>query len=189
LFRYLNKELYSNKELSDAEVCLYGRLAETMAQQVKDHLTCEPGFVTRSQQEVPLPPAYFDDLFMSDLEVYSGSLSQLGILEPLTNEPMECIYVLSIPPEFAYAHAVAHVLDGPSLYQLLVSFICYSTTFGGGFRTGKGESFPVCVAFDVLFQALVKAEFAERRGREYRWTEKIAPAMKALSEWEVDDDQ
>lgn len=170
------------------ELEIYGRIAEAIAAAVREGQTHEPGSVNRGGKSVPLPIPYFYHCHDSVFESYAEILSRLGILQPVTPDPVECCFSFAIEQGRDYEQAISRAANGPPFSEVLTTFLSNAVDYGGGFRLYQQHPFPVCAELDPLFKLLAKAGYVQRLGREYRWTEKIVPLMEAADLWPLDDE-
>jgi hypothetical protein len=178
-------------KLSDAEKVLYEELVVWLAIRVtRGAYSLPPELCRPCEDGIHTKGAGIQHDFMSAFEAACDVLLRLDIAYPLdkTFQPMA-------DPSGGYAYGqiawdvpeIRERLRGelpanaPKLPQVLLAFLQVATEFDG-LLTPRGPFVPPR-GFEAAFKPLLRCGYAEPVGQGVRWTDRVAPQMRALYAW------
>jgi len=167
--------------MNDLELQAYGRVAQALARHVQAMAESEDKHNRHAFPNAPGPIYYHYS--MSTFEAVASDLWRLGIMCPLDQHADWAFhFVLSCTTDEACAVAQQNAAAGPSLDQLLVTFINLFADFGTeywGFSTKPDIPFGLKARLAPTFEALAAAGYLTKSEEGYTWTYLIGPAMRA----------
>ena len=140
----------------------------------------------------PSPGPYFEGCIIdsgdqSDLQECWLALFQLGILQavnpdlsPWEQDPMlASVFRLKFGVSGLREYVARQLPAGaPTLSRLIENFISLVACYDYGFHTRR-EAFAVPLDFERVFDLFTRCGYVDRTGDKVRWTDRIAPEMRA----------
>ena len=180
-------------KLSENEKALYAELVVQIAFRM-----CDSSYFTEGRLPCEERPDFLGCVIQrgatSCLEAGCGVLYGIGALQPLNmdltpreEEPqLAHCYRLKVGAVGLSEHvAGALPASAPSLSEVIEAFLALICGYSYGVHSRR-EAFAVPPVFERAFDLFERCGYVERDGDEVKWTDKIAPEMRAACEWTED---
>ena len=177
--------------MNELELRAYGLVAKAIAKHAFGMASPEQPGLRRNYPEAP-PPIFFHH-FTSALEQAACDLSRLGIFRPLDQgRNGDCCFAFDCEIEAADRVAERNWRRGPTLFELLVTFINLFGEFGSdywGFSSKPNVPFGANSRITPTLDALASLGYLAKTHDGYIWTNLIVPAMLESYEFQFWSDQ
>ena len=176
--------------MNEDELRAYGLLAQAIARHIfaqaeRDDTKTRKG--TLELRDAPWPIYYHYST--STFERATGCLLRLGILRGVGPhaETIPFFFVFKSKVDDAAEIAVRHWQSGPSLEELLITFIDLFRFYGAaywGFSTERGTPFGAGSKIPAVLDALGALGYLVKSDKGFVWMECAAGAMQAAGYWQ-----
>jgi hypothetical protein len=171
----------ASPHMNELELCAYGYVAKAIAQHAFAAAETEDKDCRAAFPDAPGP--IYHHWSMSNFEAAAHDLWRLRILRPLDeSNGWAFFFVFDCDVDESNLIAERNVSEGPTLFELLVTFINLFGDFGTeywGFSTRQETRFGRNSRIKPTFDALAALGYLAKSEDGYTWTELIAPAMRA----------
>lgn len=180
-------------KLSEDEKSLYAELAVQLAFRMCDSSDHLEGRLSRKDRPdfegLVISPGLTSDFQDCWLALYNlGILQALNTdLSPREHEPiMAPCYRLKFGTSGLREYATGRLAAGaPTLSKLIEIFLGLVAGYNYGIHTRR-DSFSVPPDYERVFELFERCSLVERLGHEVKWTDGIAPEMRAAHAWTED---
>ncbi len=157
-----------------------GRLCGVLAAAVARHVTRHDENVEAGRKG-----AVFFHMFDSSLEDATNVLIDLGLLAPEKRSDTYTPNVLTMDADAMPAFVGGTIRAGdPRIENTVAAFVNVACYFAG--LSDERTPFTPPAALAESMRALSRFGYAERLGGQYRWTDKIGPAMRESYLWDAE---
>lgn len=180
-------------KLSKDEKALYAELAVQIAFRMCDSSYFTKGRLSREERSDFLG-CIIQPGATSCLEGGCVVLSNMGALQPLNLDlsprKEERAFAPCYRLKFGVAKLREHLagalpVSAPPLSEVIEAFLALMCGYGYGIHSRR-EAFAVPPDFRCIFDLFERRGYVERVGDKVKWTDKIAPEMRAAAEWTED---
>jgi len=167
--------------MNEVELRAYGCVAQAIARHAFAMAESEDEENRHTFPDAPRPIYYHYST--STYEAVAHDLWRLRILRPLDQQgDWAYHFVFDCEVGESYAVAERNAPNGPTLFELLVTFVDLFGDFGTeywGFSTKQGVAFGAGGRIEPTLDALSSIGYLTRTEGGYVWTELVAPVMRA----------
>ena len=167
---------------------LYGRLCGELAAALAHRVTRREDWMPIDTPPAGTKGALFYHYSQSAFEATAGALTSFGLFAAVRRddkpgETLFCQHALTMDAAEMPAHLANSVLDGDDrLSDLLEAFLAVFCEYD--YLPDRHTFFTPPDYLTSAMSMLARTGYAEKAGDQFRWTEKVGPAMKAAYVWD-----